>query len=133
MLIKLKLNRTPNSQRTERRPHALLALLDPVLEVLLGRVLQELGEVHDGEVRDEGQAGSRDGLLDEEPREDLRKVAKVIQLAQSVADFRCDKPLDGACHGEPACGTPVEEMHLGAEEWDEIGSGLGDDEMVDVE
>ena len=132
--VQLHFDRTADPQSAHRGPDAPLTVQNPVVQALLCGRLEQLQKVAGGQVRDEGQAGTGDGLVDEEAPDRGREHAERVQLAEPVVHFE-RREAEQRHHDATSSRLPgvVRMLAVIPQEGRDVGSGLADDEVVDVE
>ena len=110
-----------------------------MVQQLLGGVAEELPKVLGPDGRRDREAGAGDGLVDEEAARGPGEPAAGVHLAEAVVDLERGQAQQRGDETAEAGGGPrgglVVAIRGGAEEGEggHVGSGLGDDEVVDVE
>ncbi len=107
---------------------------DPVVQALLCGGLEELEEIAGGQVGGQGQAGAGNRFVDEEAPDGGGEEAEGVELAEAVAHFEGGEAEEG--HHEALSARVagvVGVLEVVAEEGRDVGAGLADDEVVDVE
>lgn len=133
--IQLRLNSTPDAHRRHRRPHAPLAPQNPIVQRISRGCLQQPNEIPRCDLRHQHHARTGDALVDQEPSNSCGKEAEGVKLAEAVAHFEPDHAYQEGSDGGGGTARFEEgwAVHVGLEEGNEVGTGLGDDEVIDVE
>lgn len=109
------------------RPHAPLTPLDPMVDLSSRRIAQQARPVRQSNFRNEGDRRPRHDLVHEQAFYAWVQHAEDLELAQAVLEFLQDEA------GEESEEAGFEDAERRVEERDDVGAGLRDDEVVDVE
>lgn len=85
--IQCNLHLQPHKQRHHMRPHALLAPLNPMIDLPRRRIAKQARPIHHAHLRRHGHMGSWHCLVQEQALGAFGEEAHGVQLAEAVLEF----------------------------------------------